>query len=48
MESCLKLEVFVSNKTVQDCSFHIYDLISANLTENPFKVIRGACRKLGN
>ena len=48
MDSRLKLEVFASDKTVQDCSFHIYDLISSNLTEKYFKVIRGACRKLSN
>ena len=48
MDSRLKLEVFASDKTVQECSFHIYDLISSNLTEKYFKVIRGACRKLSN
>ena len=48
MDSNLKLEVFASDRPIQECSFHIYDLISANLAENSFKVIRGACRKLGN
>ena len=48
MDSNLKLEVFASDRPIQECSFHIYDLISANLTENSYKVIRGACRKLGN
>ncbi len=48
MDSNLKLEVFASDRDVQECSFHIYDLISSNLEENSFKVIRGACRKLGN
>ena len=44
----LKLEVFSSKKRVMETSFHIYDLISSNLEESPFKVIRGACRKLAN
>ncbi|MBE5870655.1 MAG: hypothetical protein E7294_05295 [Lachnospiraceae bacterium] len=44
----LKLEVFASDRPVQECSFHIYKLISANLVESSFKIIRGACRKLSN
>ena len=44
----LKLEVFPSKNRVMETSFHIYDLVSSNLEENPFKVIRGACRKLAN
>lgn len=44
----LKLEVFASDKQVKECSFHIYNLISSNLAESSFKVIRGACRKLAN
>jgi len=44
----LKLEVFPSKKRVMETSFHIYDLISSNLEESSFKVIRGACRKLAN
>lgn len=44
----LKLEVFASDRPVQECSFHIYNLISANLVESSFKIIRGACRKLSN
>lgn len=44
----LKLEVFASDKQVPKCSFHIYDLISSNLADNSFKVIRGACRKVAN
>lgn len=44
----LKLEVFPSNQPVQACAFHVYNLISSNLTDSPFKVIRGACRTLAN
>lgn len=44
----LKLEVFASDRQVKECSFHIYNLVSANITESSFKVIRGACRKLSN
>ena len=44
----LKLEVFPSKKRVAEASFYIYDLVSSNLEENPFKVIRGACRRLAN
>ena len=44
----LKLEVFPSDQPVQACAFHVYNLISSNLTDSPFKVIRGACRTLAN
>lgn len=44
----LKLEVFASDRPVKECSFHIYKLISANLVESSYKIIRGACRKLSN
>lgn len=44
----IKLEVFESNQVVQERSFYIYDLVSSNLMDNPFKVIRSVCRKLCN
>lgn len=44
----LKLEVFSSNKKVPAVDFCIYSLITPNIEESPFKVIRGACRKLAN
>ena len=44
----MKLEVFPSDQPVQACAFHVYNLISSNLMDSPFKVIRGACRTLAN
>ncbi|MCR5195959.1 MAG: hypothetical protein K6D38_06540 [Pseudobutyrivibrio sp.] len=48
MSTNFKLEVFESNKTIKPIGFHTYSLKSFKLEENPFKVIRGACKKLAN
>ena len=47
-EQYLRLEVFASDREVLGASFHIYNLKSANLVDQPFRVIRAACRKLKN
>lgn len=44
----LRLEVFSSDRVVSACSFHIYNIKTKNIDENPFKIIRGACLKLSN
>lgn len=44
----LRLEVFSSDRVVSACSFHIYNIKTKNIDENPFKIIRGACLKLNN
>ena len=48
MSTNFKLEVFESNKSIKPMGFHTYSLKSFKLEENPFKVIRGACKKLAN
>ncbi len=44
----LRLEVYPSNGVVPTCLFHIYNLKTQNIEENPYKIIRGACLKLSN
>lgn len=44
--SNLKLEVFESNKPIEQISFYVYSLVPKELVENIQQVIRGAVWKI--
>lgn len=48
MEKDLKLEVFASKTAVVPVSLHVYKLLSQNITDSKYKVIRGASWKIRN
>ncbi|MBE5930294.1 MAG: hypothetical protein E7268_04420 [Lachnospiraceae bacterium] len=48
MEKDLKLEVYASKTKVMPVSLHVYKLVSQNITDSRFKVIRGASWKIRN
>ena len=44
----LKLEVFASKTRIEPVSLHVYQLISQNIEDNKYKIIRGASWKIRN
>ena len=48
MEKDLKLEVFASKTEIKPVTLYAYRLISQNITDSKYKVIRGACWKVRN
>lgn len=44
----IRLEVFPSNIKVPEREFYVYNVITANMEDSVFKIVRGACRKLSN
>ena len=44
----LKLELFASKTRIEPVSLHVYQLISQNIEDNKYKIIRGASWKIRN